>query len=91
MISWKTYTVDLFRFVARLLNDRLDEAYSDQATRNSSPAGINAIGVGGTGAGSLCAFLACMHADPKPKGVFSMYGMWRDLHVGHELSLPASF
>ena len=82
---------DLFHFVATSLNDRLDEAYSIEATNNSFRVDTNAIGVGGTSAGSLCAFLACMHVDPKPKVVFSMYGMGGDLLVGHELSLQACF
>ena len=76
MISWKTYTVDLFRFVATLLNDRLDEAYSDQATRNSFPADTNAIGVGGTSAGSLGTFLACIPQilSPKESSLCTVWG-----------------
>ncbi|KAL4073279.1 Alpha/Beta hydrolase protein [Scleroderma yunnanense] len=77
---------DVFRFVATSLNDRLDETYSkeDDPRFRVDP---EAIGVGGTSAGSLCAFLACMHADPKPKVVFSMYGMGGNL-LTHQYLIP---
>ena len=75
---------DLFRFVAFSLNDRLDEMFSNQATlSNWSPFRVDpeAIGVSGTSAGPLCAYLACMHAVPKPKVVLSLYGRGGDLLV----------
>lgn len=82
-------TQDVFRFVATSLNDRLDEIYSSETalpTRNPFRVDPEAIGVGGTSAGSLCAYLACMHAEPKPKVVFSMYGMGGDLLVRDKCS-----
>ena len=75
---------DLFRFVAFSLNDRLDEMFSDQASLSTwGPFRVDpeAIGVSGTSAGPLCAYLACMHAVPKPKVVLSMYGRGGDLLV----------
>lgn len=35
----------------------------------------NAIVVSGSSSGGLCAYLAAMHCNPKPKAVLSMYGM----------------
>ena len=57
MISWKTDTVDLFRFVATSLNDRLDEIFSDQATRNPFRMDTSTIGVGGQ------ALVTCVHSS----------------------------
>lgn len=39
------------------------------------------IGVAGSSAGGLCAYLAAIHASPKPKAVLSMYGMGGDFFV----------
>ncbi|KAI6044867.1 Alpha/Beta hydrolase protein [Pisolithus marmoratus] len=86
---------DVFRFVATSLNSRLDEAMSDKGGADPIPAGDNlsprnpyridaeAIGVAGTSAGGLCAYLACMHADPKPRVVLNMYGMGGKLYNPH--------
>jgi len=63
---------DFFRFVATSLNGRLDETFSNEGARPTGSAyrvDTEAIGVSGTSAGPLCAYLACMHADPKPNVV----------------------
>ncbi|KAI6098223.1 Alpha/Beta hydrolase protein [Pisolithus sp. B1] len=86
---------DVFRFVTTSLNSRLDEAMSNEGGVDAIPTGgklspwnpyrvdPGAIGVAGTSAGGLCAYLACMHADPKPRVVLSMYGMGGKLYNPH--------
>ncbi|KAI6139322.1 alpha/beta-hydrolase [Pisolithus tinctorius] len=83
---------DVFRFVTTSLNGRLDEAMSNTGWADSIPTGgklppwnpyridSGAIGVAGSSAGGLCAYLACMHANPKPRAVLSMYGMGGKLY-----------
>lgn len=86
---------DVFRFVATSLNGRLDEAMSNEGGVDPIPAGgklspwnpyrvaPEAIGVAGTSAGGLCAYLACMHADPKPRVALSMYGAGGNFYSPH--------
>lgn len=85
---------DVFRFVATSLNSRLDEAMSNEGGVDAVPTGgklswnpyrvdPGAIGVAGSSAGGLCAYLACMHADPKPRVVLSMYGVGGNLYNPH--------
>ena len=42
---------------------------------------VERIAVVGTSAGGLCAYLAGIHAKPKPKAILSMYGMGGDFFV----------
>jgi acetyl esterase/lipase len=42
---------------------------------------VGRIAVMGTSAGGLCAYLAGIHARPKPRAVLSMYGMGGDFFV----------
>jgi acetyl esterase/lipase len=61
--------VDLFAFLARtptLGSVRLD------ATR---------LAVAGSSAGGMCAFLAAIHATPRPLAVLSLYGLGGDVFV----------
>jgi acetyl esterase/lipase len=44
-----------------------------------------AIVVAGTSAGGLCAYLAAIHCQPKPKALFSIYGMGGDFFVSRSL------
>ncbi|KAG6334808.1 hypothetical protein ID866_4280 [Astraeus odoratus] len=86
--------LDVFRFVATSLNDRLDHAYDNTHSApntgvpNGNPCRVDpgAIGVAGTSAGGLCAYLACMHAEPKPKVALSMYGMGGNFLIPHYLA-----
>lgn len=45
------------------------------------------IAVVGTSAGGLCAYLAGIHAKPKPKAILSMYGMGGDFFVRIHLTI----
>jgi acetyl esterase/lipase len=61
--------VDLFAFLARtpmLGNVLLD------GTR---------LAVAGASAGGMCAFLAAVHANPRPRAVLSLYGLGGDVFV----------
>jgi acetyl esterase/lipase len=65
--------VDLFAFLARtptLGSVRLD------ATR---------LAVAGSSAGGMCAFLAAIHATPRPRAVLSLYGLGGDVFTPHFL------
>ncbi|KIL66736.1 hypothetical protein M378DRAFT_347471 [Amanita muscaria Koide BX008] len=46
----------------------------------------DAIVVAGSSAGGLCAYLAAIHCQPKPKALFSIYGMGGDFFMPHYLS-----
>ena len=61
--------VDLFAFIAR--TKYLGTAQVD-STR---------LAVAGNSAGGLCAFLAAIHANPKPRAILSMYAMGGELFV----------
>ncbi|TBU44448.1 alpha/beta-hydrolase [Dichomitus squalens] len=39
----------------------------------------NALAVAGSSAGAMCAYLAAIHATPRPKAVLSLYGMGGDM------------
>ncbi|KAF8532102.1 alpha/beta-hydrolase [Gautieria morchelliformis] len=47
---------------------------------------VGRIAVMGTSAGGLCAYLAGIHAHPKPRAVLSMYGMGGDFFTRHYLA-----
>lgn len=47
---------------------------------------VNAIAVAGASAGGLCAYLAAIAIDPKPKAVLSMYGMGGDFLASISIS-----
>jgi acetyl esterase/lipase len=52
-------------------------------TESGSLFGIDptSLAVAGSSAGGMCAYLAAIHASPKPKAVLSMYGMGGQLFV----------
>ncbi|KAH7885514.1 alpha/beta-hydrolase [Phlebopus sp. FC_14] len=83
---------DVFDFVANKLNGLLDgntgQHNSTSGMRSASNCRIDsqAIGVAGTSAGGLCAYLAAVHASPKPKVLLSMYGMGGDFLTSHYLT-----
>ncbi|EPQ50964.1 alpha/beta-hydrolase [Gloeophyllum trabeum ATCC 11539] len=92
--------VDLFEFLSTRANDLLHQHLPDTTTRLDP----DAMAVAGTSSGGLCAYLAAMHARPKPKAVLSMYGMGGDFLTpqylavktepffrGREMLDPASF
>ncbi|KAH9891560.1 alpha/beta-hydrolase [Cubamyces lactineus] len=44
------------------------------------------LAVSGSSAGGLCAYLAAIHAHPRPKAVLSLYGMGGDMLTSHYLA-----
>ncbi|KAH9997436.1 Alpha/Beta hydrolase protein [Russula compacta] len=66
--------VDLFAFVTR--------------TQFPGTAQIDGtcLAVAGSSAGGMCAFLAAIHVDPKPRAVLSIYGLGGDIFSPHFLS-----
>jgi acetyl esterase/lipase len=67
---------DLFVFLSHDLNSSLDTAFESGSSRCPKfHVDGNAMAVAGSSAGGLCAYLAAMHAKPKPKAVVCMYAM----------------
>jgi hypothetical protein len=56
-------------------------------TESGSLFGIDptSLAVAGSSAGGMCAYLAAIHASPKPKAVLSMYGMGGQLFVSYSI------
>ncbi|KAF9223001.1 alpha/beta-hydrolase [Gyrodon lividus] len=83
---------DVFTFVRNTLNSLLDHEVArvdTDGTRGSARRcriDPDAIGVAGTSAGGLCAYLAAMHVLPKPRVMLSMYGMGGDFFTSHYLT-----
>ncbi|KZT12087.1 alpha/beta-hydrolase [Laetiporus sulphureus 93-53] len=63
---------DVIDFVAHKLNQSLSESVSPVTKIRVA---VDSIAVAGTSSGGLCAYLAAIHARPRPKAVLSMYGM----------------
>ncbi|KAJ3835911.1 Alpha/Beta hydrolase protein [Lentinula raphanica] len=78
--------LDVFRFVANLSIDVIPEP-SDREQNPARPLQIRVdperIAVSGSSAGALCAYLAAMHAFPKPRAVLSMYGLGGNFLIPH--------
>ncbi|KAM5531322.1 hypothetical protein V8D89_015037 [Ganoderma adspersum] len=66
---------DLFTFLDRDVNDLIRGCRGEHAFEIDS----SALAVAGSSAGALCAYLAAMHASPKPRAVLSLYGMGGDM------------
>lgn len=66
---------DAIRYVAFNLNAELAKPGQGLGRISNFQIDCEAIAVAGTSAGGLCAYLAAMHATPKPRAVLSMYGM----------------
>jgi hypothetical protein len=71
--------VDLFAFLAR--TKHLGTVQVD-STR---------LVAAGNSAGGLCAFLAAVHANPKPRAILSMYGLGGEMFVCFLLYSPCVF
>jgi acetyl esterase/lipase len=67
--------VDLFAFIART---KLLGTVQIDSTR---------LVAAGNSAGGLCAFLAAIHANPKPRAILSMYGLGGEMFVSSPLLL----
>lgn len=84
---------DLFTFLSASLNTRLlslEPNHNHPSNRNVFKIDPERIGVAGSSAGGLCAYLAAAHAFPRPKVVLSMYGMGGDFLVCPIPSTPLS-
>ncbi|KAI0917294.1 hypothetical protein AcV5_007799 [Taiwanofungus camphoratus] len=89
---------DLFRFISHELNSLLQRRYVESVAErtpqcSSTPnfrINANALAVAGTSSGGLCAYLAAMHATPKPRAVLSMYGMGGQFLSSHYVSPKTS-
>lgn len=66
--------LDLFRFLQHQINQCIEELLQTRAS-HAFHIDTGALAVAGSSAGSLCAYLAAIHAVPKPKAVLSLYGM----------------
>ncbi|KAI0801924.1 alpha/beta-hydrolase [Irpex lacteus] len=64
---------DLFKFIAQDLNPQL------RSLNQRFQLDVNSIAVSGCSAGGLCAYLAVMHAQPRPKAVVALYAMGGNL------------
>ena len=67
---------DLFRFIESGINDSMTAYGRDDHIDSERIVAI------GTSAGGLCAYLAGIHAKPKPRAILSMYGMGGNYFVG---------
>ena len=61
---------DLFSYIRNDLNSALAEATGNPKLKIDT----DAIGIAGTSAGGLCAYLCAIHISPKPRALLSMYG-----------------
>ncbi|KAI0822343.1 alpha/beta-hydrolase [Trametes gibbosa] len=79
---------DLFRFIERSVNQLIEDDWA-ASNRAGYTLQINArsLAVCGTSAGGLCAYLAAMHASPRPRAVVSLYGMGGDMLTRQYLTL----
>lgn len=77
---------DLFQYLHKVVNRDLITSGSNVTIDATS------LIVSGSSAGGLCAYLAALHASPKPKGVLSLYGQGGDFLVILDLptTLPIS-
>ena len=71
---------DLFNFLQSQLNDCLRQRLDDQA-RHVFRIDVNNLAVAGNSAGGLCAYLAAIHAVPKPRALLAFYAMGGDFLV----------
>ena len=62
--------VDLFTFLGRT------------PTLGSLHLDASRLAVAGSSAGGMCAFLAAIHAKPRPRAVLSLYGLGGEVFVG---------
>jgi acetyl esterase/lipase len=76
---------DLFTFLRHNLNTLLD----DHCTLVKFHIDPTSIAVAGTSAGGFCAYLAAIHAVPKPKAVLGIYALLGDCLVRVPLAIDA--
>lgn len=73
---------DLFRFFVEDLDNHLHSHCKADSSR---------IIVAGSSAGGFCAYMAALHAKPKPIAVLSMYGMGGDVLVSVRIAFLHKF
>jgi acetyl esterase/lipase len=74
--------LDLFTFLGDDLNTLLDQSQSPVAFHIDP----ENVAVSGTSSGGLCAYIAAMHAVPKPKALLGMYAGFGDWLTDHYLT-----
>lgn len=76
---------ELFEFISKTLNDTLQARIAESRDKGTSTPDFKvdpeALAVAGASAGGLCAYLASIHAHPKPKAVVALYAMGGDFLV----------
>ena len=73
---------DLFKFILRdLCAYFLTQEYTESAGGQPFSIDPYALAVAGSSAGGLCAYLAAMHANPKPRALLGLYAMGGNLLV----------
>ncbi|CDO77134.1 hypothetical protein BN946_scf184657.g9 [Trametes cinnabarina] len=78
---------DLFRFLGNDINRGIQEEWAVKLRPGHSfTINTRALAVSGSSAGGLCAYLAAIHASPRPKAVLSLYGMGGDMVTPHYLT-----
>lgn len=70
---------DLFSYVRNDLNSALTEASGNPGLKIN----VDALGVAGTSAGGLCAYLCAIHVSPKPRVLLAMYGQGGECLVSY--------
>ncbi|KAF4617785.1 hypothetical protein D9613_006161 [Agrocybe pediades] len=69
---------DVFKFVSSTTFEGDDYTFQLDGGR---------VGVSGSSAGGLCAYLATIHCSPRPKVLVSIYGQGGDFFTKHHLSI----
>ncbi|KDQ62713.1 hypothetical protein JAAARDRAFT_171287 [Jaapia argillacea MUCL 33604] len=82
---------DVFTFMSQGINLLLHEQHRPDGPGGNPPVrpvlvDPGALAVAGTSSGGLCAYLASMHASPKPRALLSMYGQGGNFMTHHYLT-----
>lgn len=77
---------DALQFIAQKLNNLLQDYPRDGHFVHPFTVDPARTAVVGTSSGGLCAYLAALHAFPRPKAVLTMYGMGGNMLVSRRCS-----
>ncbi|KAI0333674.1 alpha/beta-hydrolase [Cubamyces sp. BRFM 1775] len=78
---------DVFNFLEQDVNRVIRELWmASSRTGRAFQIDPQRLAVSGSSAGGLCAYLAAIHANPRPKAVLSLYGMGGDMLTSHYLA-----
>ncbi|KAF5380715.1 hypothetical protein D9757_007055 [Collybiopsis confluens] len=84
---------DVFQFISGLALDISSEEFSISPSNSNTLSfriDPDRIAASGSSAGANCAYLAAMHANPKPKAVLSMYGQGGNFLIPHYYAVKHS-